>query len=139
VPARDNRDTVTDEDALPAICRPVHVGTRSPTEPGASAYARLIGTRFRDSVDTGSVKAYVLINASPGRSLKLAAEIRSVPGIRDADAITGEYDIIALGEAPDVHTLGALVVNHIQKLEGVWDGKSGSSSCRPRVDVMKSA
>jgi len=23
--------------------------------------------------------------------------------------------------------------------EGLWDGKSGSSSCRPRIDVMKSA
>lgn len=66
------------------------------------------------------MKAYVLINASPGRSLELAAQIRSVPGIRDADAITGDFDIIAVGEAPDVHSLGALVVNHIQKLEGVF-------------------
>lgn len=66
------------------------------------------------------VKAYVMINASPGRSLDLAAKMRSVPGIQDADAITGEYDIIAVGEAADVEALGALVVNHIQKLEGVF-------------------
>ena len=66
------------------------------------------------------MKAYVLIHASPGRAIKLAAEIRSVPGILAADAITGEYDIIAVGEAPDVQSLGALVVNHIQKLEGVF-------------------
>jgi DNA-binding Lrp family transcriptional regulator len=66
------------------------------------------------------VKAYVLINASPGRSLDLAARMRAVPGIQDADAITGEYDIIAVGEAADVQALGALVVNHIQKLEGVF-------------------
>src|SRR5258708_4531308 len=85
-----------------------------------SAYKALIGTGFRDSSHTRSVKAYVLIHASPGRSIKLAAEIRSVPGILAADAITGEYDIIAVGEAPDVHSLGPLVVNHIQKLEGVF-------------------
>ena len=66
------------------------------------------------------MKAYVLIHASPGRSIELAAEIRSVPGILAADAITGENDIIAVGQAPDVHTLGALVVNHIQKLESVF-------------------
>lgn len=70
------------------------------------------------------MKAYILINSSPGRSLKLAAEIRSVPGIRDADAITGDYDIIAVGEAADVQTLGALVVKHIQKLEGVLRTKT---------------
>jgi DNA-binding Lrp family transcriptional regulator len=66
------------------------------------------------------VKAYVLIHASPGRSIELAAEIRSVPGILAADAITGDYDIIAVGEASDVRSLGVLVVNHIQKLEGVF-------------------
>lgn len=64
--------------------------------------------------------AYVLINASPGRALELVKRLRQVPGIRDADAITGEYDIIAVCEAQDLSALGTLIVGEIQKIDGVF-------------------
>ena len=41
------------------------------------------------------MKAYVLINASPGRALEVAKKMEGVNGISAADAITGEYDVIA--------------------------------------------
>src|SRR2546427_5402123 len=39
------------------------------------------------------MRAYVLVNARPGRSLELAQGLRDVQGVQVADAITGEYDI----------------------------------------------
>ena len=66
------------------------------------------------------MRAYVLINASAGRTLDLAKRLHDVPGIKDADAITGEYDIIAVCEAQSMQELSTLIVGEIQKLEGVF-------------------
>ncbi|HLH67678.1 MAG TPA: Lrp/AsnC ligand binding domain-containing protein [Candidatus Dormibacteraeota bacterium] len=66
------------------------------------------------------MKAYVLINASPGRALEVAERLQEQEGISAADAITGEYDVIAVCEAPDVNAIGQLIVEKIQKVEGVF-------------------
>ena len=66
------------------------------------------------------MRAYVLINASPGLGLELARRLREVSAIKDADAITGQYDVIAICEAVDVNELGRLIVGEIQKVEGVF-------------------
>jgi DNA-binding Lrp family transcriptional regulator len=66
------------------------------------------------------MKAYVLINASPGRALEVAKRMEGVSGITAADAITGEYDVIAVCEAPDVNSIGSLIVDKIQKIDGVF-------------------
>ena len=66
------------------------------------------------------MKAYVLINASPGRALEVANRIEGQEGITAADAITGEYDVIAVCEAPDVNSIGQLIVEKIQKIDGVF-------------------
>jgi DNA-binding Lrp family transcriptional regulator len=65
------------------------------------------------------MRAYVLINALPGRALEVVEKIRSVPGVTAADAITGQYDVIASFEARDFAVLGSAVVDKIQKLDGV--------------------
>jgi DNA-binding Lrp family transcriptional regulator len=62
----------------------------------------------------------VLINASPGHALDVANALQGTPGITAADAITGEYDVIAVCEAQDVNAVGALIVEKIQKVEGVF-------------------
>jgi len=66
------------------------------------------------------MKAYVLINASPGRALEVAKKMEGVGGITAADAITGEYDVIAVCEAKDVAGIGNIIVEKIQKVEGVF-------------------
>ena len=66
------------------------------------------------------MKAYVLINASPGRAIEVAQKMQGKPGISAADAITGEYDVIAVCEAPDVNAIGQLIVDKIQKIDGVF-------------------
>jgi len=66
------------------------------------------------------MKAYVLINASPGRALEVAKKMEWTSGITAADAITVEYDVIAVCEAPDVNSIGSLIVDKIQKIDGVF-------------------
>jgi DNA-binding Lrp family transcriptional regulator len=66
------------------------------------------------------MKAYVLINASPGRAIEVAKSLQTVDGISAADAITGEYDVIAVCEAKDVASIGSLIVEKIQKVDGVF-------------------
>lgn len=66
------------------------------------------------------VRAYVLINTSPGRAMEVARQLQQVDGVVSADAITGEYDAIATLEGPDVNAVGALIVDKVQKLDGVF-------------------
>jgi DNA-binding Lrp family transcriptional regulator len=65
------------------------------------------------------MRAYVLVNATTGRSVELAGRIRHVQGVQTAEAITGEYDIVVVCESPDINALGTLIVNGIQRLDGV--------------------
>ena len=51
------------------------------------------------------MRAYVLVNATPGRALELAQGLRDVQGVQAADAITGEYDIVVTCEAADIGVL----------------------------------
>ena len=66
------------------------------------------------------MKAYVLINTSPGRALEVAKKLVGASGITAADAITGEYDVIAICEAADVNSIGSLIVDKIQMIDGVF-------------------
>jgi DNA-binding Lrp family transcriptional regulator len=66
-----------------------------------------------------SVKAFILIDTSPGKAREVAAKIRAVPGVSVAHAVTGPHDIIAIAEAADVTSLGELVVQKIQSVTGV--------------------
>lgn len=66
------------------------------------------------------MKAYVLINASPGHAIDVAKALQGVPGVTAADAITGEFDVVAVCEARDVAGIGNVIVEHIQKVEGVF-------------------
>ncbi len=66
-----------------------------------------------------AVKAFILIDTSPGKARDVAGKLRQVQGISMAHAVTGPHDIIAVAEAPDVTSLGALVVQKIQSVAGV--------------------
>jgi DNA-binding Lrp family transcriptional regulator len=65
------------------------------------------------------MRAYALVNATPGRALELAQGLRHVQGVQAADAITGEYDIVVTCESSDINALGTLIVEGIQRLDGV--------------------
>jgi DNA-binding Lrp family transcriptional regulator len=66
------------------------------------------------------VRAYVLISTQPGKAMDVVSHMSGQPGIVQSDAITGEYDVIAQVEAADVAGVGALIVEKIQRIEGVF-------------------
>jgi DNA-binding Lrp family transcriptional regulator len=55
------------------------------------------------------VHAYVLIQTEVGKAAAVAAEVRSVPGVTEAEDVTGPYDVIVRAEAETVDDLGKLV------------------------------
>lgn len=65
------------------------------------------------------VKAFILIDTSPGKAREVTEKIRQVAGVAAAHAVTGPHDIIAMVEAADVSTLGEMVVHKIQSVAGV--------------------
>jgi DNA-binding Lrp family transcriptional regulator len=66
-----------------------------------------------------AVKAFILIDTSPGKARNVAQKVREVAGVSAAHAVTGPHDIIAVAEASDVSSLGELVVHQIQSVPGV--------------------
>lgn len=64
------------------------------------------------------VRAYIFIEATKARDLKVAEEISTLPGVKRADVVTGRFDVIAMVE---VDELGALwdTVDRIQTLPAV--------------------
>jgi len=65
------------------------------------------------------VQAYILIQTNVGKAAEVAAAIAGVPGVTQADDVTGPYDVIVRAEAKNVDELGKMVVAKIQTLEGI--------------------
>jgi DNA-binding Lrp family transcriptional regulator len=65
------------------------------------------------------VAAYILIQTDVGKAASVAEEIGSIPGVINAEAVTGPYDAIVHAEAEDVDSLGKLVVARIQAVDGI--------------------
>jgi DNA-binding Lrp family transcriptional regulator len=71
-----------------------------------------------------ATKAYVLINTAVGKSTSVLRSLQQVKGIREADAVTGEVDIIAIVEAEDLNGIGNVVTTNIHRVEGVQRTKT---------------
>ncbi len=65
------------------------------------------------------MRAYVLINVRPGKVREVVGAVSQLEGVRHADACWGLPDVFAYVETPDEKSLNLLVVDTIQKLEGV--------------------
>ena len=64
------------------------------------------------------MRAYMFINALHGQSLTLTRAIRDVKGVHSADAITGDYDVVASIEARDLAELREVLAG-VQAIAGV--------------------
>ncbi len=64
------------------------------------------------------MKAYVFITIGSGEPAELAAALRVAPGVIEADATTGDIDVIAACEADDLQTLNTIVTG-IRQRQGV--------------------
>lgn len=65
-----------------------------------------------------TVEAYILVQASVNSSA-VARQIREIEGVQSADDLSGPYDVIVKVSAPNMDSLGRLVVAQIQSVEGV--------------------
>lgn len=65
------------------------------------------------------IEAYVMITTGSGTAPDLLSTIREIEGVKRANIVAGEFDIIADIEAASSQDLLALVTSDIQSLDGV--------------------
>jgi DNA-binding Lrp family transcriptional regulator len=65
------------------------------------------------------VTAYILIQTEVGKAAQVAKDIIDIPGVQQAQAVTGPYDVIARAEARNLDELGKLVVARVQVVDGI--------------------
>ncbi|HUK71237.1 MAG TPA: Lrp/AsnC ligand binding domain-containing protein [Streptosporangiaceae bacterium] len=65
------------------------------------------------------VQAYILIQTEVGKAADVATRIGKIPGVTQAEDVTGPYDVIVRAEATNVDDLGKLVVAQIQVVDGI--------------------
>ena len=65
------------------------------------------------------MRAYILINVRPGKVREVVTAVIKMDGVRHADACWGLPDVFAYVETSDDRKLNQLVMDKIQKLEGV--------------------
>ena len=66
-----------------------------------------------------AVKAFVLIEATMGKTKEVVTALEKVEGVKSVDAVTGPYDVIALIEMPDVNAIGDIVTKRIHSVSGI--------------------
>jgi DNA-binding Lrp family transcriptional regulator len=64
------------------------------------------------------LEAYILINAEAGKVWKVAEYLSRIKGMKMAQAVTGQFDVIAYVEFPRIEDLSG-IVEAIQGIEGV--------------------
>ena len=62
---------------------------------------------------------YVLISATPGSETTVFATLQTVPEAVELVPLFGEYDMLAKVEAPDMETLGKVILDKIRTVPGI--------------------
>jgi DNA-binding Lrp family transcriptional regulator len=65
------------------------------------------------------VQAYILIQTEVGQASAVTEVISKIPGVIQAEDVTGPYDVIVRAQADTVDDLGRLVVAKVQRVEGI--------------------
>ncbi|MFJ5534340.1 Lrp/AsnC family transcriptional regulator [Streptomyces sp. NPDC093261] len=65
------------------------------------------------------VQAYILIQTEVGKASTVAETIGQIPGVIQAEDVTGPYDVIVRAQADTVDELGRMVVAKVQQVEGI--------------------
>jgi DNA-binding Lrp family transcriptional regulator len=90
----------------------------------AAEEAELVGLCFapestRRSRWRCSMRAYVLINVTPGKIREVVAAVAQLEGVRHVDPCWGMPDVFVEVYAADPKGLNELVIGRIQRLDGV--------------------
>ena len=65
------------------------------------------------------VQAYILIQTEVGKASSVAEVVSTIPGILQAEDVTGPYDVIVRAQADTVDELGRMVVARVQQVQGI--------------------
>jgi len=65
------------------------------------------------------LEAYVMLTTAAGTSRELLPKIREIEGVRRANIVAGEFDLVVDVEAESQQALLSLVSEEIQSLPGV--------------------
>jgi DNA-binding Lrp family transcriptional regulator len=65
------------------------------------------------------VRAYVLVKVEAGRVNEIVQQLRSLPDVRQADAVTGPADLVVQVDAADARALAELIFRSVQTISGV--------------------
>ncbi|GAA4952288.1 MULTISPECIES: Lrp/AsnC family transcriptional regulator [Streptomyces] len=65
------------------------------------------------------VQAYILIQTEVGKASTVAELIGRIPGVIQAEDVTGPYDVIVRAQADTVDELGRMVVAKVQQVDGI--------------------
>jgi DNA-binding Lrp family transcriptional regulator len=66
-----------------------------------------------------ATRAYILIETTVGMTRDVSTALRSLPGAKSVDSVTGPYDLIAVVEAADLNELGDLITERVHTVRGV--------------------
>lgn len=64
-------------------------------------------------------KAYILIDATIGKSRDVARALKSVKPVLEAYLITGPYDVIAVVQGKDSEDVSNIVSNQVHRIPGI--------------------
>ena len=65
------------------------------------------------------LRAYILIQAKPGRPVALARDLADIGGVISVATVNGPYDLIVLAEAADADDLGQAILSKIHARNGI--------------------
>ena len=65
------------------------------------------------------VQAYILIQTEVGKASTVAETISKIPGVIQAEDVTGPYDVIVRAQSETVDELGRRVVATVQQVAGI--------------------
>ncbi|GAB7076873.1 Lrp/AsnC family transcriptional regulator [Streptomyces sp. JCM 18897] len=65
------------------------------------------------------VQAYVLIQTEVGKASAVTEFIGTIPGVIQAEDVTGPYDVIVRAQADTMDELGRMVVAKVQQVDGI--------------------
>jgi DNA-binding Lrp family transcriptional regulator len=65
------------------------------------------------------VQAYILIQTEVGKATAVAELVGEIPGVIQAEDVTGPYDVIVRAQADTVDEIGRMVVAKVQQVDGI--------------------
>ena len=64
------------------------------------------------------MEAFILVNAIPGKLWEVAEKIKKIEGVRLAQAVTGQFDVVIYIERKAIDELSS-VIKKLQTIKGV--------------------